>query len=671
MKAKDKKADPEAPPPLQRLEAINRAILDSALDCIIMMDATGRVREFNPAAERVFGYSRAEAVGKELAELIIPAALREKHRQGLAHYLKTGEGPVINRRIEINALRRDGSEILVELAVSPCQIEGTAFFTAYLRDITERKRAEDRFRLAVESAPNAMVMVNHQGKIVLVNSQTERLFGYGREELIGQPVEQLVPERFRHAHQGYRAGFAAAPQTRAMGVGRDLYGLRKDGSEVSVEIGLNPIEIEGKNMVLSSIVDITERVRTERRRAAHYAIANLLAGSWTLAEASSQILETLARSGDWVFGAIWLIDGAAQSLHCHATWFPPAERLEKFAVVSRSIHFVRGEGLPGRVWKSEKPTWISDVTKDTNFPRAAPAMTVNLRGGFAFPLYAEGRVNGVIEFFSFKLVQPDEDLLHMVEALGSQIGLFIERRRVEQELQHAKEKAEAASAAKDRFLAMLSHELRTPLTPVLVWADGMVSEPGLSPEVQQGLKMVCRNIELEARLIDDLLDLTRITRGKLKLQRGRADVHELLQHALEIVRSETEDRHLRVAINLEAKRHELLLDAPRLQQVFWNIFRNAYKFTALSGEITVRSWNPNPDTIALEISDNGMGIEPQFLEKIFDAFEQVDSRREGLGLGLAISKVIIEMHGGTITARSEGLGQGATFLIELPIANAN
>jgi two-component system cell cycle sensor histidine kinase/response regulator CckA len=527
------------------LEAVNRAMLITALDCIITMDATGKIREFNPAAERVFGFSREEAIGKELAELIIPPALRESHRRGLAHYLQTGEGPVLGRRIEINALRADGSEILVELAITAFEVDGALFFTAYLRDITER-------------------------------------------------------------------------------------------------------------------------VRIEKRRAAQYTVGSLLAGSWTLKEAGAQILEAIASSGDWVHGSIWVYDESAVVLRCKTTWHPPTERMEKFAEVSRSIEFARGEGLPGRVWVSKKPTWIEDVTIDTNFPRAWVAAEVGLRGGFAFPLRVDGAVNGIIEFFSRHPVHPDQDLLHLVDALGIQIGLFIERRRIEQELKAEKERAEAANAAKDRFLAMLSHELRTPLTPVLIWAGGTSRQPDLDPEIKEGLQMICRNIELEARLIDDMLDLTRITRGKLEVRLGSADVHELLQRAMDIVRSEVEDRGARVSVALEATDHSLVVDSQRLQQVFWNILRNAYKFTPAEGEVAVRTYNPGPDTIAVEISDNGIGIEPRFLEKIFDAFEQVDTRREGLGLGLAISKAIIEAHGGTIRARSDGPGKGATFAIELP-----
>jgi signal transduction histidine kinase len=450
----------------------------------------------------------------------------------------------------------------------------------------------------------------------------------------------------------------------------EISALRRDGSEILVELAITPFKIDGAPLFTAYLRDITERVLTERRRAAQYTVASLLAGSRRLAEISSEILETIASIGDWVFSAIWFYDEPAGALRCRATWHPSSEKLHKFAEYSRSIQLGTGKGLPGRVLESKKPTWVYDVTVDSNFPRAAVAAEANLRGGFAFPLCTEGAVNGIIELFSHNVVQPDEDLLQMAEALGAQIGLFIERRRIEQELQHQKESAEAANAAKDRFLAMLSHELRTPLTPVLIWAGGTVKQPDLSPEMQQGLKMVCRNVELEARLIDDMLDLTRITRGKLKLELGKADVHELLHHAMEIVRSEMRDRHVTPTFALEASDHELTVDAPRLQQVFWNIFRNAYRLTPKDGAIFVHSCNPSPNKITIEISDNGVGIEPQFLEKIFDAFEQAGARHEGLGLGLAISKAVIEMHGGSILARSEGLGQGAKFVIELPISRS-
>ena len=179
------------------------------------------------------------------------------------------------------------------------------------------------------------------------------------------------------------------------------------------------------------------------------------------------------------------------------------------------------------------------------------------------------------------------------------------------------------------------------------------------------------NVELEMRLIQDMLDLTRIARGKFTLQLRKADAHELLQSALEIVRSDVEQRHLTLVVELTASRHDLIADAPRLQQVFWGVLHNACKFTPENGTISVRSYNPSPRRITIEISDNGIGIERQLVQRVFYAFEQADSQSEGLGLGLALSKAIVEMHAGTIRAGSDGLGKGATFAIDLPIRESN
>src|SRR5437773_11436332 len=189
--------------PTAKLAALNRAFLDSALDCIITMDATGRVREFNPASERVFGFTRAEAIGKELAELIIPPRIRERHRQGLAHYLKTGEGPLLGKLIEIEALRRDGTEILVQLAISAFEVDGSPIFTAYLRDFTERRRAEEanrRLAAIIESFGDAIISKDLNEMITSWNEEAERLFGYTAEEIIGKPITTLVPSE-RHDQQ--------------------------------------------------------------------------------------------------------------------------------------------------------------------------------------------------------------------------------------------------------------------------------------------------------------------------------------------------------------------------------------------------------------------------------------------------------------------------------------
>jgi PAS domain S-box-containing protein len=236
----------------------------------------------------------------------------------------------------------------------------------------------------------------------------------------------------------------------------------------------------------------------------------------------------------------------------------------------------------------------------------------------------------------------------------------------------ARAAAEAANAAKDRFLATLSHELRTPLTPVLAVISALEASGRCPAELHRELDMIRRNVELEARLIDDLLDLTRISRGKLELRRQDVDVRRILEHSIETCCGEdVAAGRLQVSKEFTAPDHGLWADGPRLTQVFWNLLSNAVKFTPAGGMITVRSWREkDADRLAVEVADTGVGIAPDLLPRIFDAFEQgepvLSGQASGLGLGLAISKAIVELHGGDLCVHSPGRNQGAVFTVRLP-----
>ena len=266
------------------------------------------------------------------------------------------------------------------------------------------------------------------------------------------------------------------------------------------------------------------------------------------------------------------------------------------------------------------------------------------------------------------------------EILRAKVSFFIELHKKNKQLQQlveaqaqlireqaARAEAEAANQAKDRFLAMLSHELRTPLTPILLASSILSDDPTVPDHVRQELKIIARNAALEARLIDDLLDLTRVSQQKLNLVFEIADVHDLLRSALSICSHEISAKNLTVKLQLEAIEPRLQADSARLQQVFCNTIKNAVKFTPEDGQITLRSTNSGNGRIRIEIIDNGIGISPEFLPRIFALFEQTGKPASGgLGLGLPISKAIVGQHGGRIWATSAGLGHGATFVIELP-----
>jgi PAS domain S-box-containing protein len=249
---------------LRKSEERFRQVVESAPNAIVMIGATGLIVMVNGQTERLFGYDRAELVGKPI-ETLVPERFRRHHPALRSAFFSDPKSRPMGAGRDLYGLRKDGSEFQVEIGLNPIDTDEGPMVLSAIVDISGRKRLEDRFRQVVESAPNAMVMIGATGLIEMVNAQTERMFGYDRSELLGQPIEMLVPERFRRNHPSLRSSFFADPKSRPMGAGRDLYGLRKDGSEFAVEIGLNPIETEEGGKVLSAIVDISGRKRLEER----------------------------------------------------------------------------------------------------------------------------------------------------------------------------------------------------------------------------------------------------------------------------------------------------------------------------------------------------------------------------------------------------------------------
>ena len=238
-----------------------RAIIEGALDAVIQMDSNGRVTSWNGQAEQIFGWSAKEAVARTVAELIIPPHMREAQAAGLRAYRESGHGALLNKRLEVEGLRRDGTTFPLEIAITPVTYGEEPLFCAFIRDITARKLAEEalqeseeRFRMLMEAAPQSIVLTDPNGKIVLVNIEAEMSFGYSRDEMLGQNVEMLVPQRQR---KDFAAG-ATYPYLRPMSSSEESFGLRKDGTELPVEIGLNPMHTPEGMHVLATIVDVTE-----------------------------------------------------------------------------------------------------------------------------------------------------------------------------------------------------------------------------------------------------------------------------------------------------------------------------------------------------------------------------------------------------------------------------
>lgn len=248
---------------LRTNEERTRAIIETVNDAFVSMDEEGAIIDWNRGAESIFGWPRLEIMGKSMIETIIPPQYHEAYTKGLKHFVKTGECPVFEKMLELSALHHDGREFPIETMIWFIRVNDTYQFNAFIRDISVRKTAEKNLRGILEGAPNAMVIANNEGKIVLVNTQTEKLFGYERKDLIGKPFENLMPKRFQNTHIDYKRGCFMDSDVRPMGSGREFYGMKKDGREFPVEISLSPLDTEEGVLVISAINDITERKKME------------------------------------------------------------------------------------------------------------------------------------------------------------------------------------------------------------------------------------------------------------------------------------------------------------------------------------------------------------------------------------------------------------------------
>jgi PAS domain S-box-containing protein len=519
------------------------------------------------------------------------------------------------------------------------------------------------------------------------------------------------------------------------------------------------------------------------------------------------MLQRICDTFGWEVGAMWVLDSGAGVLRCLRVWPPQGSNGSKFEAITYECTFSSGVGLPGRVWKTLKPAWIPDVTRDDNFPRSPAAAAAGLHAAFGFPILSGEKFLGVMEFFSREIREPDETLLATLQGIGSQIGQFVERKQSEQELFESRERlimamqasgmgtwtreldgtnrvqwspeleaifglapgefpeteeaffefvhledreslgqavseaianrtdyevdfryatrdgkpgwmigrgrafydadgkpyrlaglgwditerkraevererliereraarteAEEANRIKDEFLATLSHELRTPLTAMLGWLTILRSQRLDKETTEQAIETIERNAKAQAKLIEELVDVSRIVGGKLILEMRPVGLLQVIEAAVEVVRPAASAKGVQLEITSDPSVGLILGDLTRLQQIIWNLLSNAVKFTARDGSVHV-SMRRAGSSAEVIVQDTGMGISPDFLPYVFERFRQAESpmtrSHRGLGLGLAIVRHLTELHGGTVSAESPGQGRGATFTVRIPLA---
>jgi len=548
--------------------------------------------------------------------------------------------------------------------------------------------AREAFSLLFDAAPDAMVLVDGAGTIVMANAHADRLFGFARGELARRSVESLVPERYRHSHLGHRAGYFHTPSVRPMGAGLELFGLRKDGSEFPVEISLSPVTTDAGIMAISAIRDISDRKRADEervtlareqaaraeaekaeRRAVFLGEAGALLTSSLDYRATLTRLTRLAvpRLGD--ICAVDMVEGETIQ-RLAVTHVDPAR--EPFVLELRRRHGYKPDARSGvaEALRTGRPALVRQVT-DEHLVHAAQSpeqlqmlRSLGMTSWLIVPLRSRDRVQGAITFVmaESRRTYTDADIV-LAQDLAYRASIAIENAQLYDE-------AQGANRAKDEFLATLSHELRTPLNAIYGWARMLASDRLSRADERRALAVIERNAQAQTQLIEDLLDVSRIVTGKMRLTAQPLDPATVVGQAVDAIRPTAAAKQISLQAVLDPRVGPVIGDPDRLQQVVWNLLTNAVKFTPRGGTVRVELRRVNSH-VQILVADSGEGIEPHVLPHIFERFTQADSSttraRGGLGIGLSLVRHLIELHGGTVQASSEGRGKGATFTVKLPV----
>jgi len=421
-------------------------------------------------------------------------------------------------------------------------------------------------------------------------------------------------------------------------------------------------KVEGINREMAG--EIAERKRAEERLAAQYAMTRVLAEASSLGEATPKLLRAVCESLGWELGEIWEVDRRANVLRCAGMWCAPALSVGDFEAVTRETSFAPGVGLPGRVWSTAKPIWIPDVLKDPTFVRAVDAAKGGLHAAFGFPILIAGEVVGVVDFQSLEIRPPDNDLMQMISALGSQIGQFIERKRAEEEIRTSNAQLEAANKELEAFSYSVSHDLRSPLRAIDGFSRLLTEDYGgkFDDEGRRLLDVIRDSSKKMGQLIDDLLTFSRL--GRQSLSAAEIDMKRLVEDVLKGVHMAGDQRSKLVLKALPPARG----DATLLKQVWANLLGNAIKFSGKRERPVVEVSGHEDGTESVYcVKDNGAGFDMRYYDKLFGVFQRLHRTEEfaGTGVGLAIVQRVVLRHGGRVWAEGK-VGEGAAFYFSLP-----
>jgi protein-histidine pros-kinase len=600
------------------------ALLDALPDAVVALEPEGRVLWWNKTAEKLFGWTAAEAVGRLVFELIVPADGMQQEMQRLREATQSGQ-------VVYEDIRRRSDGLLMHASICTRAVLAADGRVEYLltsaNDVTALKVSRNakllrsRFGDLIESTPDAIVVVDSSARIVLVNSHTERLFGYTREQLIGHAVEVLLPDRHRAGRLATRSLTLAQAGPPATPYGTELHGLTKHGAEFPMEITSCSLHTEEGPMVMTSVRDITDRKKAEQK------FRDLLES----APDAMVIVDSRGR--------IVLVNSQAEALFGY----------RRDELLGQSVEVL----IPERA-RTRHTAFRSDYFERPKLRAMGAGLELHGRrkNGSEFPVEV-----------SLSPLSTEEGQL-----VSSAIRDVTERRRFEQRLRDA-------NRMKSEFLANMSHELRTPLNGIIGFSEFLYDEkPGrLNAKQKEYLHDILSSGRHLLQLINDILDLSKVEAGRMELYPERFDLPALIEETCATISPLAVEKEIRIRTS-GADGMQVELDRQKLKQVLLNLLSNAVKFTPAGGRIEVRHALEPGGGLRIEVADSGIGIRPEDLGKLFVEFQQIDGgagrRYGGTGLGLALVKRIVELQGGAVEVTSEP-GRGSCFAVRLPVASAH
>ncbi len=635
------------------MESHFAALVESSEDAILSKDLNGIILSCNPTAERLFGYSASELVGRSIRMLIPPE--RQAEEDDILAKIRRGERI---EHFETVRVAKDGRRVEASLSVSPVRDGSGAIvgIAKTLRDITEQKRLaqelaaqQEWFRITLASIGDAVIASDGDGRVTYMNGPAETLTGWTTAEAAGSPLAEvfhIVNEKTRQPVEN-PTGLVIRSE-HLVGLVNHTVLIDRTGTEHPIADSAAPIRDHAGR--ITGVVLVFRDVTEERR--AEDAIAEQR--EWfktTLESIGDAVIATDARGRIVFMNPIaehltgWRLDDA-RGRACQDVFAIVNEDTRR--TVDNPVTRVLVEGIV--VGLANHTVLIAaDGTERQIDDSGAPIRS------------RDGRIVGVVLVF--------RDVTERRRVEIERRNAMVERERLLDAERAARTDAERANRVKDEFVAMVSHELRTPLNAMLGWTQLMAKANGERDVLMRGVNVIARNTRVQAQLISDLLDISRIVSGKFRLEIQSVDVLAVVTDAVDTMKQEADAKRIVVQRDLDTNVPPIAGDPTRLQQVFWNLLSNAIKFTPEGGTVDVGLRRVGAD-LEVSVRDTGVGIRAEFLPYIFDRFQQADvsitRQFGGLGLGLAIVKHLVELHGGSIRADSTGEGHGATFSILLP-----